>query len=157
MKHILARQSIDDPYHVDIIRDKLMRMLPAVLPNLIDELAVTVPDCIPIDGHGAYCFQPMYCGPSEKKPHVTMLSRLDHGEGATDNAEDHSPFEQSSLCRASSMCVSALELSRVQFCQSDQRCCIGRNQEYVDLAVRFAEDAMKDKFTLILFPRFLRS
>lgn len=42
----------DDPYHVDIIRDRLMRSLPVVLPHVLDELTWAVPDHIPTQGSG---------------------------------------------------------------------------------------------------------
>lgn len=58
LKHTLTRESIDDPYHVEIIREKLMRSLAVVLPNVIDELAVAVQDCIPINGNGTRFSQP---------------------------------------------------------------------------------------------------
>ena len=54
MKYTLGRASLDDPYHVDIIREKLMRTLPVVLPDVIDELAVAVSDYIPTNGNGAF-------------------------------------------------------------------------------------------------------
>ena len=107
---MLTRESIDDPYHVEIIRENLMRNLSAVFPDMIDELAVAVPDCIPINSDGTCCFQAIGHGSSSKR---FMLSRMDDGEGIVDNAEGCGPLEQPSLCRASSMCVSALEPSRV--------------------------------------------
>ncbi|KAJ8464090.1 hypothetical protein ONZ51_g9826 [Trametes cubensis] len=39
-----------DPFHVDIIRDKLTRSLPSVLPGVIDELTVAVREYIPVEG-----------------------------------------------------------------------------------------------------------
>ncbi|KAH9921475.1 cytochrome P450 [Epithele typhae] len=48
--HTLGRQSLDDSFHIDIIRDKLMRTLPVVLPDVIDELSYAVPDYIPTAG-----------------------------------------------------------------------------------------------------------
>ena len=35
-----------DPYHVDIIREKLTRTLPAVLPEVVDELGLAVQEYI---------------------------------------------------------------------------------------------------------------
>ncbi len=42
----LGRDTIDDPYHIDLIRDKLMKSLAAVLPDVIDELSLAVPEYI---------------------------------------------------------------------------------------------------------------
>ncbi len=38
---------LDDPYHVDVIRDKLTRMIPAVLPDVVEELSMMLPEHIP--------------------------------------------------------------------------------------------------------------
>ncbi|KAI0741267.1 cytochrome P450 [Daedaleopsis nitida] len=46
-KYTLGRETSEDPYHVDIIREKLTRTLPAVLPDVIDELKVAVQEHIP--------------------------------------------------------------------------------------------------------------
>ena len=53
MKHTLGRDTIDDPYHIGIIRDKLTRGLPAVFPALADELMRAVSDHIPATDDGA--------------------------------------------------------------------------------------------------------
>ena len=60
----LGRDPLDDPYHVDIIKEKLMRTLVAVLPDVIDELSSAVPDYIPTRGEGqclSYCIQSCPC------------------------------------------------------------------------------------------------
>ena len=57
MKYTLGRASLDDPYHVDIIREKLMRTLPVVLPDVLDELTLAVPDYIPTVGDGEFHHQ----------------------------------------------------------------------------------------------------
>ncbi|KAI0354621.1 cytochrome P450 [Trametes cingulata] len=46
-KYTLGHDVHDDPYHVDIIREKLTRTLPAILPDVIDELTIAIPDHIP--------------------------------------------------------------------------------------------------------------
>ena len=44
----------NDPFHAHIIREKFMRTLPDVLPDVIDELTFAVPDYILIgDEDGA--------------------------------------------------------------------------------------------------------
>ena len=54
LRSILGREPVDDPFHVEIIRDKLMRSLVAVLPDVIDELQGAVPDYIHAEGDGTY-------------------------------------------------------------------------------------------------------
>ena len=51
-RYTLGPETTHDPYHVDIIKEKLMRTLPAVLPDVIDELTYAVPDYIPATGDG---------------------------------------------------------------------------------------------------------
>ena len=52
--YTIGRAWLDDPYHVDIIREKLMRALPVVLPDVLDELTLAVPDYIPTVGDGEF-------------------------------------------------------------------------------------------------------
>ena len=51
-RYTIGRTWIDDPYHVDIIRERLMRTLPVVLPDVLDELSLAVPAHIPTKGNG---------------------------------------------------------------------------------------------------------
>ena len=53
MKHTLGRDTLDDPYHVGIVRDKLTRGLPALFPALADEVMQAVADHIPATDNGA--------------------------------------------------------------------------------------------------------
>ena len=43
---------IDDPYHIHIIRERLMRTLPVVLPDVLDELKLAIPHYIPARSDG---------------------------------------------------------------------------------------------------------
>ncbi len=52
MKYTVGHEAMSDPYHVGIIKEKLTRMLPTVLPDLTDELAVSVQHYIPTEGDG---------------------------------------------------------------------------------------------------------
>lgn len=51
-KYTLGEAIHNDPYHVDIIREKLTRGLPAVLPDVIEELTLAVRQYIPTEGDG---------------------------------------------------------------------------------------------------------
>lgn len=53
-KYTLGEDVHNDPFHADIIRDKLARGLPAVLPDVIDELTVATREHIPTEGDGVY-------------------------------------------------------------------------------------------------------
>lgn len=47
IRYTLGADTEDDPYHVDIIKEKLTRSVPAILPEVIDELTLAVPQHIP--------------------------------------------------------------------------------------------------------------
>ncbi|KAI0774403.1 cytochrome P450 [Fomes fomentarius] len=47
LKYTIGTETTEDPYHIDIIKEKLTRTLPAVLPEVIDELKVAVHQYIP--------------------------------------------------------------------------------------------------------------
>ncbi|KAI0668027.1 cytochrome P450 [Trametes maxima] len=47
IKHTVGSGPVEDPYHVDIVREKLTRALPVVLPDVIDELRLAVQEFIP--------------------------------------------------------------------------------------------------------------
>ncbi|KAI0368837.1 cytochrome P450 [Pilatotrama ljubarskyi] len=47
IKYTLNPDTEEDPYHVDIIKEKLTRSVPAILPDVIDELTLAVPEHIP--------------------------------------------------------------------------------------------------------------
>nr|BED42928.1 cytochrome P450 monooxygenase [Trametes versicolor] len=47
IRNIVDREVVDNPYHIDIIKEKLTRSLPAVLPHVVDELRLAVPEHIP--------------------------------------------------------------------------------------------------------------
>ena len=57
MRFTIGRDTINDPYHIGIIKDKLMRSLAVVLPDVIDELSVAVPEyiCPPKDDGAFLC------------------------------------------------------------------------------------------------------
>ena len=62
-KHTTGRGAAEDPYHIEIIREKLMRTLPVVLPDVLDELTLAVPAFIPTSETGRRTFhitEPMY-------------------------------------------------------------------------------------------------
>ena len=52
VRYTSGRASVDDSYHVEVVRDKLMRSLPTVLPAMTDELLLAIPDYINPQGGG---------------------------------------------------------------------------------------------------------
>ena len=51
-KYTIEHLVFEDPYHVGVLKGKLTRMLPAVLPDIVDEAAVSVEDNIIADKNG---------------------------------------------------------------------------------------------------------
>ncbi|KAI0778805.1 cytochrome P450 [Trametes elegans] len=47
IKYTFGPDTEDDPYHIDVIKEKLTRSVPAILPHVIDELTLAVPQHIP--------------------------------------------------------------------------------------------------------------
>ncbi|KAI0654307.1 cytochrome P450 [Cubamyces menziesii] len=47
IKYTVGHEAHHDPYHIDIVREKLTRNLPAVLPEIMDELTVAMHEYIP--------------------------------------------------------------------------------------------------------------
>lgn len=52
IKHIVDPHTTENLYHIDMITEKLTRALPAVLPQVIDELRLAVPKHIPAVSEG---------------------------------------------------------------------------------------------------------
>ncbi|KAJ3011693.1 hypothetical protein NUW54_g2086 [Trametes sanguinea] len=47
IRYTFGPETDADPYHVDIIKEKLTRSVPAILPDVVDELTLAVPEHIP--------------------------------------------------------------------------------------------------------------
>ncbi|TFK88882.1 cytochrome P450 [Polyporus arcularius HHB13444] len=112
LRYTLGREPVDDAFHVEIIREKLMRTLVAVLPDVIDELRGAVPEYI-----------------QAKKDEWISVKILQ----ATLNI----------VARTSNRVFVGLAICR--------------NQEYLDLAIRFTMDVVKDSFFIRLFSESMRA
>ncbi|KAI0737381.1 cytochrome P450 [Daedaleopsis nitida] len=112
LDHTLGKEIRADRYHVDIIRDKLTRSLPVVMPDVVDELAVGIPGYI-----------------------------TTHGSEWTT--------------------VNTLSTMRKIVARASNRIFIGaplcRNQEYLDLAISFAMDVVRDVNSFRHYPSLIRS
>ena len=91
----------NDPFHTDIIKEKLTRNLPNVLPDLIDELTHAVPDYIPANETGRHI--------TDKHRRIQLIvnrspyPRVDICHCEADDAERGSTSEQSGFCRSASL------------------------------------------------------
>ncbi|KAI0713160.1 cytochrome P450 [Cerioporus squamosus] len=54
LKYTIGPEPLTDAYHIDIIKEKLTRTLPTVLPNVIDELELAVQEYIPTKDDGKW-------------------------------------------------------------------------------------------------------
>ncbi|KAI0368876.1 cytochrome P450 [Pilatotrama ljubarskyi] len=110
-KYTLGPEVHYDPYHVDIIRDKLTRTLPTILPDVVDELRVAIHDHIPAK----------------------------EGEWVG---------------------VNAMEKTRQIIARASNRVFVGlpacRNEQYLDLAVNFTKNVVKDRAIINLFPTWIK-
>lgn len=52
LKYLVEPEVSEFPYHIDVIREKLSRTLPAILPDVVEELKVAVPEHIPTKDDG---------------------------------------------------------------------------------------------------------
>ncbi|KAI0368877.1 cytochrome P450 [Pilatotrama ljubarskyi] len=110
-KYTLGPEPEQDPYHVDIIREKLTRSLPLLLPEVVDELKLAVPEHIPVT----------------EKEWVSV---------------DVMKTTQRIIARASSRVFVGMPTCR--------------DKEYLDLAVAFTIEVIKDKTIINFFPNFMK-
>lgn len=149
IRHIVDRHAVENPYHVEIIREKLTRTLPAVLPHVVDELRLAVPEHIPAVFGGTFGIF-TYTGRSIESKNA---HRMDRGEHAGCYPADHSPCKQPRLRRTTAL----YELPTSNAPGTvDMLCLVGRNEEYLALSIRFSVDLVKDRDMLSWFPQFLK-
>ncbi|KAI0673798.1 cytochrome P450 [Trametes maxima] len=110
-KYTLGPEPEQDPYHVDIIREKLTRSLPLLLPEVIDELTLAVPEHIP----------------AKENEWLSV---------------DVMKTTQKIIARASSRVFVGAPACR--------------NKEYLDLAIAFTIEVIKDKTIINFFPQVLK-
>ena len=56
MRYTVGTEYEESSYHIDIIRDKLTRSLPAIFPHILDELTLAIGEHIPAKDDGTRCF-----------------------------------------------------------------------------------------------------
>ncbi|KAM5535874.1 hypothetical protein V8D89_010492 [Ganoderma adspersum] len=111
MRYTVGPELIDDPYHVDIIREKLTRTLPLIMPDVVDELELAVPHYIKADDQ-------------EWTP-VSVMTTM-----------------QQIVARASSRVFVGVPICR--------------NEEYLDMSVRFTRDVSSDRLVMNRVPGFFK-
>ncbi|TFK79302.1 cytochrome P450 [Polyporus arcularius HHB13444] len=110
----LGHNTDNDPYHLDIIRDKLMRSIDAVLPDVIDEMRSAVPAYI----------------------------RLDH-----DNLDSWAELNITNVTKNIIARASSRVFVGIPACH---------NQAYLNLAIKYTIDLMRDAFLLNWAPSVVR-
>ena len=66
MRYTVGPELVEDPFHVDIIKEKLTRTLPLIMPDVVDELEYAVPHYINAESKG------------ERRCHVIMHHIVSH-------------------------------------------------------------------------------
>ncbi|KAI1793056.1 cytochrome P450 [Ganoderma leucocontextum] len=107
LKYLVEPEVSESPYHLDVIKEKLSRALPAILPDVIEELKLAVPEHIPTK--------------DAEWTTVNVMTSM-----------------QKIVARASNRIFVGLPLCR--------------NEEYLDLAIRFTMDVVKDQVVMTLIP-----
>ncbi|KAM5535892.1 hypothetical protein V8D89_010510 [Ganoderma adspersum] len=110
LRYLVEPAVTEFPYHIDIIKEKLSRTLPAILPDVIEELKVAIPEHIPTKDNDWSS--------------VNVMSML-----------------QKVVARASNRVFVGLPLCR--------------NEEFLEMAIRFTVDIMKDQVVISLIPSSL--
>ena len=137
-----------DPYHVDIIREKLTRTLPAVLPEVVDELGLAVQEYIGArDDGGTY-------------PHIEYERMSNTTSNVEWTAVKVMPVMQHIVSRASNRAfvglpLCALILAVLSF-EAMLSAFAGRNEGFLELAVMFTRAVVKDRNVMALVPRPLK-
>ncbi|KAH9914908.1 cytochrome P450 [Epithele typhae] len=120
-KHTIGRAWLDDPYLVDITREKLTRTLPAVMPDIVEELMLAVPENVPAPQKVRY------------SPCVTYAEWVS---------------------------VHVINSMRKIVARVSNRVFVGfpacRNEEFLDLMIRYTFDITSDNDRMKPFPGFLK-
>ena len=89
IKYTTGRYPIDDGYHIDVIRERLMRGITAVLPDMVDELLLAIPTYIdpPNDSEDALAIV-------IEEFSLHNVSRLERAQCISRYGEDHRPRQQ---------------------------------------------------------------
>ncbi|KAI0640040.1 cytochrome P450 [Trametes polyzona] len=109
--HILEPSIMGNPYHIDLIRERLTRTLPVVMPDVVDEVMSAVPQQIPAT--------------TDDWVEVNLMGVV-----------------LQMVARLSGRVFVGLPLCR--------------NQEYLDLAIRFTIDVVRDRDMLNKWPQVLK-
>ncbi|KAI0741311.1 cytochrome P450 [Daedaleopsis nitida] len=110
MRFTLGKTALDQQFHVEIIRDRLMRTLVTVMPEVVDELTVAIAEYLPADDKEWVTVKPM-------------------------------EFIQRMVARTSNRAFVGLP-----------RCTVGRNKEFLELAIAFTFNIFKDKLIINALP-----
>ena len=55
MRYTVGTELEESSCHIEIVRDKLTRSLPAIFPDVLDELTLAIGEHIPVEGNGTRC------------------------------------------------------------------------------------------------------
>ena len=52
---VVGTEVTNNPYHIVLIKNELTRNIQVILPDLVDELSLAVPEYMPTKGSGTLC------------------------------------------------------------------------------------------------------
>ncbi|KAJ8475002.1 hypothetical protein ONZ51_g6824 [Trametes cubensis] len=129
-KYTVGHEAHRDPYHVNIVREKLTRNLPAILPDMMDELTAAVQEHIPANDNE-------WLGVNVMRAALEIVARA-----------SNRVFVGLPACEyQSTQCVLPLRLTGLPS---------GRDREYLNLAIGFTLDVNRDRATISMFPSFMK-
>ena len=153
MRYTVGPELIEDSYHVDIIKGKLTRTLPVIMPDVVDELEHAVSHYIEAGEEG--------------ERHCYALVRLLVSSRLTSVCTEWTAVSvmytmHQIVARASNRVFVGVPLCKPFAARVDYArwlmdvCFIGRNKEYLDMAIRFTRDVSSDRLVMNRVPRFLK-
>ena len=92
-------------YHVEIVRDKLTRSLPAIFPDVLDELTLAIGEHVTVEGNGTRCLTYHFIPVFNASPNVY---RVDSSARHDHHAEGYRPGHQSRVCWDPALSVSGV-------------------------------------------------
>ena len=90
---------LEDQYHIQILKEKLTRTLPELLPHVVDEVAVAVKEHFVLTENG----RSAHLNITQKVDDDLVYHRVDHHASGASAAEDRGSSNQSCICGAATM------------------------------------------------------
>ncbi|KAH9895701.1 cytochrome P450 [Cubamyces lactineus] len=131
-KYTVGHEAHHDPYHVNVVREKLTRNLSAILPEIMDELTAAVHENIPAE-------EDEWLGVDVMGAALQIVARA-----------SNRVFVGLPTCRFQRLANYSASLTEGPYIPS------GHNRKYLDLAIGVTSDVNRDRTTISMFPSFMK-